>query len=99
MGKRKNVRYPLRKTLVHVGKYPSTDLDRINETRQEFIQSMIATSQHKLEYIGELDPNDVNFPSTFQQPTGQEEALEYHLFRMVEHDTMVVHRWRLYKNV
>ena len=64
MGKRKSIPYPLRKTLVHVGKYPSNDLDRINETRQEFIQSMIATSQHKLEYIGELDPNDVNFPTS-----------------------------------
>ena len=40
MGKRKNSTYPLRKTLVHVGKYPTNDLDRINETRQEFIQNM-----------------------------------------------------------
>ena len=98
MRKRTNIKYPSRKTLIHVGDYPLDDVERINKTRQEFIYKMIETCPQRLEYLGELNPNDVDFPKTFKKPTGLERTLEYHLFRMVETDTMLVHRWRMYDN-
>ena len=55
----------------------------------------IAEVEH-LVPVGELDPNEVNFPdSKFQKMRGTEKIVEYHAFRNININKTMICRWRL----
>jgi hypothetical protein len=95
MGKRNSINYKLK----YVDNKLLNHLELIDQVRQEFINKMLKSYKHNLEYIGRADLNDIVFPDTLPRPTGEEETIEYHSFRMIETDTVIMARWRVYKNV
>ena len=71
-------------------------LEFIDRARTEYIQAMIINSVDTLIYLGELDPNEVNFPdSKFQKMRGTEKIVEYHAFRNININKTMICRWRL----
>ena len=65
--------------------------------RQKFIEAVLKSD--KIEYLGQLSPNneiiqDAPFLS-LPNCQGDEVAIEYHLFNLIESNTPLVHRWRL----
>ena len=81
-------------TIIHDGTRP-LDNDRINEVRDEFINTIITEWPVRIEYLGEVDPSEVDSSNYSIRPTGAEIRLEYHMFRLIETDTIICHRWRL----
>ena len=81
-------------TIIHDGTRP-LDNDRIDEVRDEFINRIIAACPVRMEYLGEVDPSEVDSSNYSIKPTGAEIRLEYHMFRLIETGTMICQRWRL----
>ena len=72
-------------------------LEFIDRARTEYIEAMIKQSDDKLIYLGELDPNEVNFPdSKFKKMPGTEKIVEYHAFRNININKTMMCRWRLH---
>ena len=95
MGRKNSINYKLN----YVNNKPLNHLEMIDKARQEFINNMLESYKHKLEYLGKADTNDIEFPDSLPQPTGEEETIEYHTFRMIETGIVIMARWRLHKNL
>ena len=80
------------KTIVSLYNKP---LESIARARSDFITNTIKASNNQLEYVGELDPANVDYPATLSNDLGKELTVEFHLFRNKVSDVSVVIRWRL----
>jgi hypothetical protein len=95
MGRRNSINYKRN----YGNNKPLNHLDMIDKARQEFINQMLQSYKHKLEYLGQADTNDIEFPDALPQPTGDEETIENHSFRMIKIGTLIMARWRVYTNI
>ena len=77
------------------------DLRQNNETfisvaRLQFLNNIIENSGGDLEYQGQVNPDDMNYPSEkFVELSGKEISVEYHKFYMKSSGNYAVIRWRL----
>ena len=70
-------------------------LERINEARTYFINTIVNESKGSIKYIGQVNPDDVNYPhKDFPELKGCEVTVEYHLFMLTLTRTPSIVRWR-----
>ena len=73
-----------------------TDEEYINRARAEWILTTIIDSGETLIYLGQMDPNNVNFPdSKFPKIRGDENTIEYHAFGNMDTKETLIFRWRV----
>ena len=70
-------------------------IENITKARLDFINSIIKKSNNQVQYVGEVHPADIDYPTTFAELSGKELTVEYHLFKYKIPDVPVVIRWRL----
>ena len=68
----------------------------INVARQKYINNIIECSKGDYEYMGIVDPDDVDFPTDkFGNVSGKEVTVEYHMFYVKSMGSNMISRWKL----
>ena len=72
----------------------------IEKCRSDFIREIIKNNGGRkiLEHVGEIDPMDIpadKMESYKKLQTGDERNIEFHIFRFIKSDIMMINQWRL----
>ena len=72
----------------------TADDARIPLARLDFIQGTILNSDEALEYLGPVNPDEVDTNRFKLELTGKEHFIEYHAFKIIGTDGVMLVRWR-----
>ena len=70
-------------------------LEFIDTARSNFIYSIIRNSDKALEWLGQVNPDDIDMTRFKPELTGKEKLIEYHVFQVIGTKMTMVMRWRL----
>ena len=77
------------------GSTTPSDVEILNKARSDFIHSIIDNANGQIVYLGVVDPDKVGFQhSVLPDLSGNERAIEYHAFELVNSGIPVHIRWR-----